>query len=164
MSWKIVERKLGRAGDLKQQHKRQKQWNQKYGQDEWLIGYVLDGEFVAQEEALDSIYYQSYVAHFEKHPNDLQELLTLAKTLRNPHALATGGTDLQVPAIVRYLKEQNLSLQGTEVLDIGSWQNERSHPLSIRLSPLQIKVVGNDKMTLEQFWQEKKCLAIWIED
>jgi hypothetical protein len=36
-----------------------------------------------------------------------------------------------------------------------------SHPLSVRLSPLHVRVTGNPKMTVEQFWQEKKCLAVW---
>ncbi len=161
MSWKIVERKIGRAGAPKQRQKRQKMWDKKYGVDNWMIGYVIDGEFVFQEDAIDCIYYQSYVAHFEKHPKDLEELLQTAKLLRNPHALASGGVDLQVPAITRYLKENNLELQGMEVVDIGSWNNDASHKISIRLSPLHIKVVGNPKMTLEQFWQEKKCLAVW---
>jgi hypothetical protein len=31
----------------------------------------------------------------------------------------------------------------------------------VRLSPLQIKVVGKDNMSLEMFWQSKKVLAIW---
>ncbi|HZS04878.1 MAG TPA: hypothetical protein VFD58_08600 [Blastocatellia bacterium] len=55
-------------------------------------------------------------------------------------------------------------MQGTEVVDIGSWQGQASHAISIRLSPLHIKVVGNPKMTLEKFWQSKKCLAIWEDE
>lgn len=161
MSWKIVEQKLGRAGNLKQRLKRQRVWDKKYGDDNWMIGYKIDGEFVSQQEAIDCIYYESYVDHFKRKPTDLEELITIAKVLRNPHAVATGGVDLQVPAILRYLKEHDLELKGKEVVDIGSWQNEKSHKVSIRLSPLHIKVVGHHKMTLEQFWQEKKCLAIW---
>ena len=126
-----------------------------------MIGYSIDGEFRSQEEALDCIYYESYVAHFKEHPSDLAELVATAKVLKNPHAIGTGGVDLQVPAISRYLKEHNLELEGCEAVDIGSFNNKRSHKLSIRLSPLHIKVVGNPKMTLEKFWQEKKCLAVW---
>lgn len=51
----------------------------------------------------------------------------------------------------------------SEVVDIGSWKGNVSHALSIRLSPLHIQVTGNPKMTLEQFWQEKKCLAVWAD-
>ena len=161
MPWKIVERKIGRAGSLKQRLHRQRQWDKKYGQDNWIIGYKIDGEFIDQEEAFHSIYYQSYVQHFEKYPKDLTELIQLAKTLRNPHAEATNSVDLQVPAILQYLKNYGLELQGAALVDIGSWKNQHSHKISVRLSPLQIKVVGNDKMTLEKFWQEKKVLAIW---
>ena len=109
-------------------------------------------------------YYRSYEEHFAAHPEDLKELIGLAKTLRNPHAEATTGVDLQVPAIMTYLARHGLRLEGTEAVDIGSWKAKASHALSIRLSPLHIKVTGNDKMTLEQFWQEQKCLAVWEEE
>ena len=72
--------------------------------------------------------------------------------------------DLQVPAIMAYLERHGLRLQGTELVDIGSWKGQASHALSIRLSPLHIKVTGDAKTTLEQFWQEKKCLAVWDDD
>ena len=83
--------------------------------------------------------------------------------LRNPHAVGTGGVDLQVPAIMEYLEEKGRVLQGKEVVDIGTYQNEKTHKISVRLSPLTIKVFGNPKMTLEKFWQEKKCLAVWAD-
>lgn len=162
MAWKIVERKIGKAGNSKQQQQRQRDWTRKYG-DNWMIGYVIEGEFIAQEEAIQLIYYQSYALHFRTHPQDLEELLQTAKSLRNPHAEATGGVDLQVPAIMDYLHQHQLTLKGTVVLDIGTF-GDSSHKLSVRLSPLTIQVVGNPKMTLEQFWQEKKCLAIWEEE
>jgi len=159
MPWKIVERKIGKAGDQKQRQKRQREWDKKYG-DNWLIGYVINREFVSQEDALESIYYESYRAHFESNPSDLSELMATAKKLRNPHSALTGGVDLQVPAIMDYLLRHNLELQGKDVVDIGSF-GSRSHKISVRLSPLSIAAIGHPKMTLEKFWQEKKCLAIW---
>ncbi len=162
MSWKIVERKIGRAGSFKQQQKRQKMWNEKYG-DNWLIGYEIDGEFISQEDALESIYYRSYEEHFTQNPKDLEELISLAKSLRNPHALATNSVDLQVPAILKYLDRHNLKLKGNDIVDVGTFNGIKSHKISVRLSPLTIKVIGNPKMTLEKFWQEKKCLAIWSD-
>ena len=164
MPWKVVERRIGRAGGLKQRTERQREWDRKYGDGLWAVGYVVDGEFVLQEDALESIYYRSYEEHFKSHPEDVHELIKLAKTLRNPHALATPGVDLQVPAIMDYLTPNNLSLQGSEVVDIGSWEGQASHPISIRLSPLQVKLAGDSKITLEKFWQSKKCLAIWEEE
>ena len=163
MAWRVVERKLGRAGGVKHRTARQRQWDKKYGADNWAVGYVIDGGFVSQEEALESIYYQSYEEHFAAHPEDLEELTRLAKSLRNPHAEATTGVDLQVPAILVYLERHGLRLQGTEVVDIGSWKGQASHAISIRLSPLHVKVTGDPKTTLEQFWQERKCLAVWEE-
>ena len=159
MTWKIVERRIGKAGNLKQRQKRQKEWNKKYGEN-WIIGYMFDGEFISQDEALEIIYYESYKLHFENNPNDLKELINTAKKLENPHSKLTKGVDLQVPAIMNYLKRHNLELLGNEVVDIGSY-GKRSHKISVRLSPLTIAVVGNPKMTLEKFWQDKKCLAIW---
>jgi hypothetical protein len=164
MSWEIVTRRLGRAGGIKERNARQREWDREFGEGNWAIGYIIDDEFVLQDDAIDLIYYKSYEQHFHDRPQDLEELLNLAKEMRNPHSLATTGVDLQVPAITEYLRKNNLKLQGKEIVDIGSWNGEASHPLSIRLSPLHIKVVGDPKMTLEKFWQSKKCLALWTED
>jgi hypothetical protein len=161
MTWRVVERRIGRAGGPKQRAGRQREWDRRYGEDLWAIGYVIDGEFVRQEHALETVYYRSYEAHFEAHPEDLEELLALAKSLRNPHAEATGGVDLQVPAIMDYLHRHDLALRGHEVLDIGSWEGKGSHALSIRLSPLTIPCVTDPGRTLEQFWQQRKVLAVW---
>ena len=164
MPWKVVERKIGRAGGVKQRTARQREWDRKYGEGQWAVGYVVDGTFVLQEHAVESIYHRSYEEHFAAHPEDLEELTWLAKRLRNPHAEATTGVDLQVPAIMAYLERHGLRFQGTEVVDIGSWKGQASHPISIRLSPLHIKVTGDAKTTLEQFWQERKCLAVWEDE
>jgi len=163
MPWRIVERRIGRAGGLKQRTARQREWDEKYGRDNWMIGYVLDGEFISQEEALETVYYKSYEEHFSRHPEDLAELIRTAKSLRNPHAIMTTGVDLQVPAIMGYLQRNGLTLAGDEVVDIGSY-GDRSHAISVRLSPLQIQAAGHPDMTLEKFWQSKKCLAVWEEE
>jgi hypothetical protein len=164
MPWRVVEKRIGRAGGLRQRTARQKEWDGKYGEDNWEIGYVIDGEFVPQTEALESIYYQSYVDHFAAHPDDLEELIRTFRRLRNPHAESTTGVDLQVPAILAYLERHGRALQGEEIVDIGSWEGRTSHPISIRLSPLAIAATGDPKLTLEQFWQRKKCLAVWDDE
>jgi hypothetical protein len=161
MPWRVVERRIGKAGGFKQRAARQREWDRKYGEDRWAIGYVIDGEFVRQEEALETVYYRSYERHFAEHGDDLQELLATAKQLRNPHAEATSGVDLQVPAILDYLHRHGLALRGAEVVDIGSWEGKASHALSIRLSPLTIQCAIEPGQTLEQFWQKRKVLAIW---
>lgn len=161
MGWRVIERRIGKAGPRKRREARQREWDRRYGEGCWEVGYVLDGRFVPQEQALESVYYRSYEEHFRQHPEDLAELIALAKTLRNPHAEATTSVDLQVPAIREYLHRNGLTLQGREVVDIGSWDGEASHAISIRLSPLQVRVIVDPKMTLEQFWQDRKCLAVW---
>ena len=164
MPWQVVARRIGRAGGREQRAARQREWDRRYGEGNWQVGYLIDGDFVSQDDALESIYYRSYEEHFRSHPDDLTELIGLAKRLRNPHAEATTGVDLQVPAILTCLERQGLSLRGNEIVDIGSWQGRTSHPISIRLSPLHIQVVGNAKLTLEQYWQNQKCLAVWEND
>ena len=159
--WTVVERRIGRAGGAKQREKRQREWDRKYGEDAWAIGYVIDGAFVLQEQALTDVYHRSYEAHFAAHPGDLAELLRTAKVLRNPHAEATTGVDLQVPAITDYLRRHDLALAGAEVVDIGSWEGRASHALSIRLSPLTIACCLDPTVTLERWWQDEKCLAVW---
>jgi hypothetical protein len=67
-------------------------------------------------------------------------------------------------AIMAYLDRHGLRLLGAEVVDIGSWKEKASHAISICLSPLHIHVAGDPKMTLEQFWQERKCLAVWVDE
>ena len=161
MGWRIVERRLGKAGGVKQREARQREWDRKYGEDNWAVGYVIDGEFVRQEDALESVYYRSYEAHFAAHPEDLAELIALAKQLRNPHAEATTGVDLQVPAILDYLKRHGLTLRGAEVVDIGTWNGQVSHAIGVRLSPLTIAGAIEPGRTLEQFWQQRKVLAVW---
>lgn len=160
MSWRVVERRIGRAGGPKQQLARQREWDRRYGEN-WAVGYVVDGEFVLQEDAIESIYKRSYEAHFDAHPDDLEELIRTAKILRNPHAEATGAVDLQTPAIRDILCERGLALRGAEVVDIGTFNGERSHPISVRLSPLHVLVIGSDRETLEGYWQSRKCLAVW---
>ncbi|MCC9603749.1 hypothetical protein LOC67_24630 [Stieleria sp. JC731] len=161
MPWTVVERKIGRAGSIKRRTAKQEEWNRKYG--DWAIGYVLNGEFTLQDDAIDTIYYQSYAEHFSNNPDDLEELITLAKILRNPHAVATTGVDLQVPAIMDYLNRHDLELCGDSVVDIGTYDGECSHPISVRLSPLTIRCCVKPKMTLESYWQEKKVLAVYTD-
>lgn len=161
--WEIVERRLGRAGGPKQRAARQRQWDKQYGEDAWCVGYVLDGQFVPYEEALTRIYQASYDAYLDAHPEQVEALTGLAKLLRNPHAQATGGVDLQVPAIMDYLRRRAISLSGDQVVDIGSYDGVASHAISVRLSPLQIPCVIEPRQTLEAFWQQRKCLAIWSE-
>jgi hypothetical protein len=161
MPWKVIARRIGRAGSAKRRNARQREWDTKYGEGNWAVGYVINDEFILQEHALEFIYYRSYEQHFSEHPADLTELIALARTLRNPHAEATTGVDLQVPAIMKYLERHQLKLEGRERVDIGSWDGRASHAISVRLSPLTIRCVLDADISLESFWQERKCLAVW---
>jgi hypothetical protein len=159
MGWEVVERRIGKAGDRKQRGRRQREWDRRYGED-WAVGYVIDGVFVLQEDALHSVYHRSYEAFLDAHPEEVDELVRTARALRNPHAEATGGVDLQVPAIRAYLQRRGRRLQGDALVDIGSF-GDPSHAISVRLSPLTIPCVVKHEWTLEAFWQKRKCLAVW---
>ncbi len=63
MGWKIIQKRIGRAGSLKQRTGRQREWDRLYGESNWAIGYKVAGEFILQEEALERIYYRSYCAY-----------------------------------------------------------------------------------------------------
>ena len=52
MAWKVVERRVGKAGSLKQRTGRQREWDSKYGEGKWEIGYIVEGHYISQEEAL----------------------------------------------------------------------------------------------------------------
>jgi hypothetical protein len=164
MPWQVVERRIGRAGAAGRRKARQRDWDRRYGEGNWAVGYVIDGAFVTQEDAVLSVYHRSYEQHFTAHPEDLAEMIRTARSLRNPHAEATTGVDLQTPAILAYLERHALKLRGTEVVDIGTWQGRASHALSVRLSPLHVRCCLDPRWTLEQFWQEKKCLAVWVTE
>ena len=163
MAWRVIKRRLGRAGGERERLRRQRDWDREHGEGLWAIGYLIDGAFVSQDEAFDLIYVASYADYFDAHPAELEALASKAKALRNPHAEATTGVDLQVPAILAILRARGFELCGAEVVDIGTWNEQASHAISIRLSPLQIPCHGFAKLTLEKFWQSKKCLAVWIE-
>ena len=75
MPWRVVEKKIGRAAASSSGRPASGNGTRRYGEDNWEVGYVIDGEFVPQQEALESIYYRSYEEHFAAHPEDLEELL-----------------------------------------------------------------------------------------
>ena len=82
-----------------------------------------------------------------------------------PHAEATTGVDLQVPAITEYLHQsRSFNYKGGSWLTSARGRAKPRIPISIRLSPLTIRAVGEPKMTLEQFWQDNKCLAVWEDE
>ena len=56
MTWRVVERKIGPAGSAKRREARQREWDRKYG--DWEVGYVVDGDFLPRDVALESIYYR----------------------------------------------------------------------------------------------------------
>ncbi len=161
MSYRIVERGIGRAGGLEARESRQAEWNAKYGKGKWVTGYDFDGRFYPYEEAVDRLYNRSYNMHFDAHPEDMQELCERASYLCNSHSQRTGSTDLQVPAVLKCAQERNMEIgNGKTPIDIGSTNEDT---IGNKLSPTAILFLGGvlNGMTLEDFWQsEAKCLAV----
>jgi hypothetical protein len=58
--------------------------------------------------------------------------------------------DLTIPSTIQ---------PASAVLALGAFHHARRR--SVRLGPLQVRLADDRKMTLEQFWQQKKCLAVW---
>ena len=113
MPWRVVEKKIGRAGGLQQRTARQREWDGKYGEGNWEVGYVIDSAVRPPDRGAGVDLLPSYEEHFAAHPEDLEELVRTAKKLRNPHAEATTGVDLQVPAIMTYLERHGLASRAT---------------------------------------------------
>ena len=67
MGWRVVERRIGRAGGVRQRTDRQRAWDREYGEGNWEVGYVIGGAFVPQEQAVESVYHRSYAEHFAAH-------------------------------------------------------------------------------------------------
>src|SRR4051795_5092377 len=86
MPWRVVEGRIGRAGGVDRRTARQREWDGKYGEGNWEVGYVIDGEFVAQSEARESAYSRSHEEPFAAHPEDVEELIRTAGRLLDPTA------------------------------------------------------------------------------
>lgn len=161
---KIIER-IGRAGGKKQREAKQKEWDKKYGIGNWEVVYFYDGKIYTREEALEEFYNKSYFEFLKKNPMVVEELCKRAGTLFNPHSRGTTGIDLQCPSVLAALEKLGKTLNGTEEIAIGTWQNKFgskvSYPqISYTLSPFKIPVWCNPKMNVEKFWQEYKFLAV----
>ena len=65
MPWKIVERKVGRAGGVKQRNARQQEWDRKYG--DWAVGYVIDGEGSCRTEFPACVWRTNTPSEFRSH-------------------------------------------------------------------------------------------------
>jgi hypothetical protein len=56
-------------------------------------------------------------------------------------------------------EENKYALESDRAQDWSGRWRQATH-----LSPFHILVTGDPKMTLEQLWQEKKCLAAWDDE
>lgn len=159
---KIVE-KLGRAGGPKNREKMKKNWDEKYGKDNWEVVYFYNDKIYTREQALKEFYELSYLEYLKNNKNIADLLCNIAKELYNPHAEMTGGVDLQVPAVTKALEQLGLTLKGNQRIAIGVYGTKQGikYPyVSWKLSPYAIPLWCNSKIDVENFWQNYKYLAI----
>lgn len=159
---RIVE-KLGQAGGPKNRERKKKEWDEKYGEGNWEVVYFYKDKIYTRDEALKQFYNESYYIYFKTHPNTTMRLCLLAGELYNPHAENTGGVDLQVPAVLEALDRLGRKLTGKERIAIGTWGSKfgkKYPPISHELSPFKIPLWCEPSISVEEFWQDYKYLAV----
>lgn len=163
--------------------KQQAIWDAKYGADTWVTGYEINGVFLPREEALKEIYFRSYYAFLDAHPEMVRSLSSYSGVY-NPHALLSDSTDIQAFCVESYMSDRGWSFGGQSLLPIGAYQPKKMtnrlkskieslglsfnakgkvvYPsLSYELSPFKVPCVLNSEMSIETFWQsDHKCLAL----
>lgn len=161
---KVVE-KIGRAGGPTERARRQREWDEKYGKGRWEVVYLFNGRIYTREEALKEFYNKSYYLYLKEHPETVRKLCEMAKEIYNPHAEATGGVDLQCPAVLEALQKLGVSLCGDQRVAIGTYgaKKGRKFPsISYELSPFNIPLWCKPEISVEKFWQDYKFLAVKV--
>lgn len=162
--YKIVQ-KIGRAGGPRNRMQKQKEWNEKYGEGNWEVVYVYNNKIYTRKEALEKFYNKSYYEFLKNNPEIAEELCSMAKEIYNPHAEATGGVDLQCPAVHYALKKLGYSLKGKQRVAIGTWGTKygMEYPsISYKLSPFRVPLWCDSSTSVEEFWQQNKYLGVKI--
>jgi len=184
MSYKIVERNIGRAGNKRQMLAKQEEWDNRYGKGNWKTGYEIDGRFFTRDEAIRDIYDNSYILFLEGRP-DLVKQLEESGGVFNPHAILSNSVDIQAASVERYMAMIGLTFQGTRKLPIGSYQPQSKYTkrdrlqqarelgleiyddriqypeIAYTLSPFKVPCSLNPSISIEAFWQSDiKCLAV----
>lgn len=162
MSFRIV-CPLDRAGNAKNREEKRLEWNAKYGEGKWEVVYKYKDKIMTRDEALDEYYHKSYYLYLKSKPNMLYELCNTANELYNPHAVNTGGVDLQCPAVLLALEKLGKKLVGKQKIAIGTWgvKNGMKYPkISWDLSPFKVPLWCDSFISIEKFWQEFKYLGV----
>lgn len=164
MSYKVIEQ-LGRAGNKQNRDRKRAEWNLKYGEDNWEVMYKYNDKLMTRDEALEEYYNKSYYLFLKENPKKLEALCNVAGQLYNPHAVNTGGVDLQCPAVEKALEKLGKELKGKERIAIGTWgtKNGLKYPqISYDLSPYQVPIWCNKSISVENFWQDYKFLVVKV--
>lgn len=159
--YEIIE-KIGRAGGPKNREQKRLEWNKRFGKDKWTIVYYFENKIYTRDEALEYFYNESYYNYLKNNIDTAKKLCSMAYSIYNPHAEATGGVDLQCPAVEKALEKLGLKLNGKERIAIGVWGSRNGKyypPISHELSPFKIPIWCNRQISVESFWQDYKYLA-----
>ncbi len=175
--WTTVERPgyLGKHRDEKI-----KEWNEKYGADNWRLAWKIGKVFVDQFGAY-ALYEDAYFEFLKNHPIILHELVCGASNVYDDkpsnvnsgfdyNRQETSRTHLQDIAIRRSLVRLRRWFKGNQLIQIR--QDKGMHPLSIILSPGKVpfhkpELIEKPELegwwnleTIESFYQSNKFLQV----
>lgn len=169
--------------------KRNEEWEKRnvlYGEGEWKMGWLVDGNFLEYPE-ICQLYGDAYYAYFQMRPELLEHLLDEAKDVYNDDPInVEAGTDFNKrgeikthigdTAIRRAVQRLGKQFRGEKLLQINDRKGD--HPLSLALSPGQVpfhkpELLSNPdnlaeievgawwlKGSVEDFYQRAKRLCI----
>ncbi|MFW9922131.1 MAG: peptidyl-tRNA hydrolase [Candidatus Thorarchaeota archaeon] len=171
---------LGRPGYAgKKKDLRRKELEKTFGENNWKIAHLINGELISKEEALE-YFEESYLYFFRKNPEILDWLVLTAKEIydtdiSNIHSCCdysiqeTEAAHYHDIAIRRVIKKLGKEFKGDKYLQIRGTDSE-GYILSTGLIPFikpelillpQIKGWW-EKNSIEAFWQSNKVLAVKI--
>lgn len=176
--WKAVVR-TGYLG--KHRDKKRKEWNERYGKDDWRLAWKV-GETFTDFLGACALYEDGYFEFLKNNPDIFNQLITDASEVYddaqsnvnsgfNYTKQETSRTHLQDIAIRRSIIRLGFWFRGNELIQIR--QEKGTHPLSMTLSPgrvpfhrldLLCKPELNgwwDKGTIESFYQSNRWLQVW---
>ena len=140
--------------------KRFQHWDKTYGEGNWAMGYEVQGKFIPEEEIMPIICYNSYKAHFEKFPKQLETMLELAGDIsylgahNNKYVV-----DYYAPAIKKYVEENGLAFKGEDGLFIGFSSKLQLPSISEALAPRNVNCSIMRGLTLSDFEQRFRYIG-----
>jgi len=151
--------------------------NHWFGKDGWEIKYLVGGEVISDEEALQ-LYEDAYYTHFKAHPEELETLLEMASNVYDTSETnvesgadyavqETEGRHLHDIAIRRVVQKLGKTFRGDQLVRIRGPKTEgfRYGPGKIpfhkpELVPQPALKGWWDAGSIEEFWQSSRVIRL----